>query len=51
MLQACPSHRFDLLPQDGALKSKAIRHLVPEGFSGLVYGFIALEDIHGSDSP
>ncbi len=49
MLQAGTSHRFDLLPQDSTLKSKAIRHLIPEGFSGLVYVFIPLEDIHSSD--
>ena len=49
MLQAGASHRFDLLPQDGALKSKAISNLIPEGFSGLVYVFIALEDIHSTD--
>lgn len=49
MLQAGSSHRLDLLPQDCALKSKAIRHLIPEGFSRLLYAFIALEDIHGSD--
>ena len=49
VLQPGTCDRLDLLPQDGALKSKAIRHLIPEGFSGLVYVFIALENIDGTD--